>query len=605
MRHGVSNPQTPGTVALSPAQQQQLQQAVAGLSALQLAFASGYLAAMAELQQGGAVALPAAAAAVAASAGSVTILYGSQSGNAKKVAQTLKAEADAQGITAKVVSMADYKPKALKDEQLLVVVVATYGEGDPPDEAAELHAFIGSKRAPKLDGLSFAVFGLGDTSYEHFCKTGRDFDERLAALGATRLLERVDADVDFDAPAASWRASILDILKAKAGSGAATLSHTPVAAAVASSLYSKSNPFAANLITNQKLTGRWSVKDIRHIEIDLAGSDLSYQPGDALGVWFDNDGAMVDELLALTGLDGSSSVSVDGNSLSLRDALVRDYELTQLTPGFVKGYAEAGNIAALLELQADPAALRGYIGERQVIDVVREHPAKVSSEQLLAALRRLAPRLYSIASSQAEVGEEVHLTLAVVRYDAFGHEHLGGASGFLAERLAEGGEVRVFVEHNDSFRLPADDNTPIIMVGPGTGIAPFRAFMQERDARGASGDNWLFFGNPSFTEDFLYQVEWQGWKKSGLLTRIDLAWSRDQKEKIYVQQRLREQGAEVWAWLERGAHFYVCGDASRMAKDVQDALLEIIVSHGGKSQEDAEEYLNELRRAKRYQRDVY
>ncbi|MBP7547527.1 MAG: sulfite reductase [NADPH] flavoprotein alpha-component, partial [Corallincola sp.] len=343
----------------------------------------------------------------------------------------------------------------------------------------------------------------------------------------------------------------------------------------------------------------------RHIEIDLAGSDLSYQPGDALGVWFDNDGAMVDELLALTGLDGGSSVSVDGNSLSLRDALIRDYELTQLTPGFVKGYAEAGNIAALLELQADPAALRGYIGERQVIDVVREHPAKVSSEQLLAALRRLAPRLYSIASSQAEVGEEVHLTLAVVRYDAFGHEHLGGASGFLAERLAEGGEVRVFVEHNDNFRLPADDSTPIIMVGPGTGIAPFRAFMQERDARGASGDNWLFFGNPSFTEDFLYQVEWQGWKKSGLLTRIDLAWSRDQKDKIYVQQRLREQGAEVWGWLERGAHVYVCGDASRMAKDVQDALLEIIVSHGGKSQEDAEEYLNELRRAKRYQRDVY
>ena len=601
----MSNPQTPGSVALPPAQLQQLRQAVSGLSALQLAFASGYLAAMAELQHGGAVALPAAAAAMAATGGSVTILFGSQSGNAKKVAQTLKAEADAKGIPAKVVSMADYKPKALKDEQLLVVVVATYGEGDPPDEAAELHAFLGSKRAPKLDGLSFAVFGLGDTSYEHFCKTGRDFDERLAALGATRLLERVDADVDFEAPAASWRASILEILKAKAGSATATLSHSPVASAVASSLYSKSKPFTANLITNQKLTGRWSVKDIRHIEIDLAGSDLSYQPGDALGVWFDNDGAMVDELLALTGLDGSASVSVDGNSLSLRDALVRDYELTQLTPGFVKGYAEAGTIAALLELQADPAALRSYIGERQVIDVVREYPAKVSSEQLLAALRRLAPRLYSIASSQAEVGEEVHLTLGVVRYHAFGHEHLGGASGFLAERLAEGGEVRVFVEHNDNFRLPADDSTPIIMVGPGTGIAPFRAFMQERDARGASGDNWLVFGNPSFTEDFLYQVEWQGYVKSGLLTRIDLAWSRDQKEKIYVQQRLREQGAEVWAWLERGAHFYVCGDASRMAKDVQDALLEIIVSHGGKSQEDAEEYLNELRRAKRYQRDVY
>ncbi len=601
----MSNPQSPGSVALSPAQLQQLQQAVTGLSALQLAFASGYLAAMAELQQGSAVAVAAVSSAVAASGSSVTILFGSQSGNAKKVAQTLKAEADAKGITAKVVSMVDYKPKSLKDEQLLVVVVSTYGEGDAPDEAAELHAFIGSKRAPKLDGLSFAVFALGDTSYEHFCKTGRDFDERLAALGGKRLLDRVDADVDFDAPAASWRASILEILKSKAGSGVATLSHSPVASAVASSLYSKSNPFAANLIANQKLTGRWSVKDIRHIEIDLAGSDLSYQPGDALGVWFENDGAIVDELLALTGLDGNSSVSVDGNSISLRDALIRDYELTQLTPGFIKGYAEASNSAPLTELQADAAALRGYIGERQVIDVVREHPATISSEQLLAALRRLTPRMYSIASSQAEVGEEVHLTLAVVRYDAFGQEHLGGASGFLAERLAEDGEVRVFVEHNDNFRLPADDNTPIIMVGPGTGIAPFRAFMQERDARGASGDNWLFFGNPSFTEDFLYQVEWQGWKKSGLLTRIDLAWSRDQKQKIYVQQRLREQGAEVWAWLERGAHFYVCGDASRMAKDVQDALLEIIVSHGGKSQEDAEEYLNELRRAKRYQRDVY
>ena len=596
---------------LSEQQVSQLQGLVSQLNPIQQAWVSGYLAASAQLagQLSGQLAGQPATAQAAASA-SLTILFGSQTGNARHLAEALAKQAQGKGIVAKVVDMAEYKTTQLKNEQYLVIVTSTYGEGEPPENAIGLHNFLFSKKAPKLPGLKYAVLGLGDTSYEFFCKTAQDFDQRLAELGATSVLPRIDLDVDYQAQADSWSNELVTKLEPELKASAAPSAQViawPGSDATAGSVsqYSKQQPFAAELYTNQKITGRDSTKDVRHIEISLADSGLTYQPGDALGVYFSNDPELVRELLLLTAIARDTPVTVSGDKLTVEQALTEQLELTQSYPAFVEKYAAATNNAALIALAADKAALRAYISERQIIDIVRDYPGLLSAQQFADALRKQQPRLYSIASSQAEVEDEVHLTVAVVRYDAFGHQHLGGASGFLAERLAEGGEVRVFVEHNDNFRLPADDSTPIIMVGPGTGIAPFRAFMQERDARGASGDNWLVFGNPSFTEDFLYQVEWQGYAKSGLLTRIDLAWSRDQQQKIYVQQRLREQGAEVWAWLERGAHFYVCGDASRMAKDVQDALLEIIVGHGGKSQEDAEEYLNELRRAKRYQRDVY
>jgi len=372
-----------------------------------------------------------------------------------------------------------------------------------------------------------------------------------------------------------------------------------------SSPYSKEQPLTAQLAVKQKITGRASDKDVRHIEIDLGDSGLRYQPGDALGVWFDNDPALVDELVQLLWLKGDEPVEVEGQTLPLAQALRSHFELTQNTTPIVDKYAALSRDETLIGLLADKAALQQYAHNTPIVDMVRQAPADLSAEQLVGLLRPLTPRLYSIASSQAENESEVHITVGVVRYDIDGRARSGGASGFLADRLEEDGDVRVFIEHNDNFRLPANPEAPVIMIGPGTGIAPFRAFMQQRDADGAGGKNWLFFGNPHFTEDFLYQVEWQRYVKDGLLTRIDLAWSRDQQHKIYVQDKLREQGAEVWRWIQEGAHIYVCGDANRMAKDVENTLLELVAEHGGMDTEQADEFLSELRLERRYQRDVY
>lgn len=593
--------------ALPLPQLSKLAEAVAGLSASELIWASGYLFGLA--QAGGAVAASGAAGVAAAAsgpAGTLTILYGSQTGNAKGVAESIKAQALGKGLQVQLLSMSDFKPKQLKKETHLIIVTSTLGEGEPPENAVDLHGQLKAGKLGKLDGLKFAVLGLGDSSYEFFCQAGKDFDAFLEKAGAERAFARADLDVDYRAAAAEWAEQAVSALAVTLGGSSAAAAPALAGVATAHSQYDKFNPYVATLATNQKITGRDSTKDIRHIEISLEGSGISYQPGDALGVWFDNDAALVAEVLALVGLTGSESVSVEGKSLSLTDALTRHFELTRLHGGFISGLADLSDNAELKAIAADKAQTTALAASAQIVDVLKRYPQPLSAEQLVALLRPLTPRMYSIASSQAEVEEEVHLTVGVVRYpQADGTVRSGGASSFLADRLAEGSEVRVFVEHNDNFRLPEDGNTPVIMVGPGTGIAPFRAFIQQRDADGASGKNWLFFGNPHFTQDFLYQVEWQKYVKSGLLSKIDLAFSRDQAQKIYVQDRLREQGAEVYAWLEQGAHFYVCGDANRMAKDVQEALIDIIAQYGNKDREAAEEYLNELRRAKRYQRDVY
>lgn len=597
----------PGAV-LNDQQWNAITQAIVGLNRDQLTWVSGYLAGMAS-GANALVAAPAAAVAVSADTPVLTVLYGSQTGNAKGVATQFLAQAEAAGYSCKLVSMADYKPRQIKTETHLVVFVSTHGEGDAPDDAAELHEFLGSKKAPKNAGLKYAVLGLGDSSYEFFCQTGKDFDSRLAALGATAVAPRLDCDVDYESVAAEWTAKVIEALKSDL---TAAPSATPVAIqtgaaaqALATQTYTKKTPYKATLLTSQKITGRDSVKDIRHIEISLEDSGITYKAGDALGVWFNNAPALVAEFLSLLQLDGSEAVKVGESSLTLKDALTKKLELTLSYPNFIKAYQAAtgsGELAALLD---DKAALRTYIADRQIIDIVREHPGKLTAQQLVEALRPLTPRLYSIASSQAEVEEEVHLTVAHVDYEAFGVRHQGGASGFLCEYLEEGGEVEVFVENNDNFRLPENPDTPVIMVGPGTGIAPFRAFMQERDAQGAEGKNWLFFGNPNFTQDFLYQVEWQAYVKSGLLDKITLAFSRDQAQKIYVQHRLAEHGKEVFEWLEQGAHFYVCGDAMHMAKDVENALIALIQEHGGKTEADAKAYVLAMRKAKRYQKDVY
>jgi sulfite reductase (NADPH) flavoprotein alpha-component len=591
---------------LSQEQVQKLQGLVAELNPIQQAWVSGYLAANANASALGGQA-PTAAASDAAP---LTILYGSQTGNAKGVATKLKEQAESRGLAVKLVSMADYKPTALKKEKFLTVVVSTYGEGEPPEDAETLYEFLTTKKAPKLDGVKVAVLGLGDSSYEFFCQTAKDFEERLNKLGAETIFQRADLDVDYDDEAATWIAGALDAfepdLNAQQGAAGGQVVSMPFGApTAAASQYTKQNPFAAELVTVQKITGRDSTKDVRHVEISLEGSDITYLPGDSLGVYFLNDEMRVDELLTHTQIDASAQVKVGEESLSIRDALIEKLELTQSYPGFVEKYAVATGTPELLKLVEDKAAMREYIEPRQIFDVVAQNPAKIDAQTLVDCLRKLQARLYSIASSQSEVEEEVHLTVGLVEFDAFGSEHLGGCSGYLARRAEEGCKVKVFSEHNDNFRLPSDDNTPIIMVGPGTGIAPFRAFLQERDSREAQGKNWLFFGNPHFTQDFLYQVEIQGYLKSGLLSKVDVAFSRDQAEKVYVQDKLRKNSKEIFEWLEAGAHFYVCGDANRMAKDVHNALVDIISENTGKSYEDAEQYLKDLRSANRYQKDVY
>ncbi|CQH03282.1 NADPH-dependent assimilatory sulfite reductase flavoprotein subunit [Yersinia enterocolitica] len=589
---------------LSPEQLARLQAAVGEFSPTQMAWLSGYFWGMVN-QQPGAVVAPAVAAPAAVT---ITLISASQTGNARRLAEQLRDDLLAAKLNVNLVNAGDYKFKQIAQERLLVIVASTQGEGEPAEEAVALHKFLFSKKAPKLPETAFAVFGLGDTSYEHFCQAGKDFDNKLAELGAQRLLERVDADVEYQESAQQWRQQIVAALQARVpAQSAAAVAVTPSGAVdeITSSPYSKAAPLTAQLSVQQKVTGRNSEKDVRHIEIDLGDSGLRYQPGDALGIWFDNDPALVEELLALLWLKGDEQVSIDGQNISLSQALRSQLELTQNTTLIVDKYAALSRDEKLIALLADKPALQHYAKNTPIVDMVRQAPSDLNADQLVALLRPLTPRLYSIASSQAETENEVHITVGVVRYNIDGRPRTGGASGYLADRLEMDGDIRIFIEHNDNFRLPVNPETPVIMIGPGTGIAPFRAFMQQREADGATGKNWLLFGNPHFTEDFLYQVEWQRYVKDGLLTRIDLAWSRDQADKIYVQDKLREQGAELWNWIQQGAHIYVCGDANRMAKDVEQVLLDVVALHGAMDAEQADEYLSELRLARRYQRDVY
>ncbi|WP_218796312.1 NADPH-dependent assimilatory sulfite reductase flavoprotein subunit [Klebsiella variicola] len=585
---------------LNPEQLARLQAATTDFTPTQLAWVSGYFWGVLNQQSGAAV------AAQAAEVPSITLISASQTGNARRVAEALRDDLLAAKLNVKLVNAGDYKFKQIAAEKLLVVVTSTQGEGEPPEEAVALHKFLFSKKAPKLDGTAFAVFGLGDTSYEFFCQSGKDFDSKLAELGAERLLDRVDADVEYQTAAAEWRARVVEVLKARAPVAApAQLATSGAVNDIHTSPYTKEAPLSATLSVNQKITGRDSEKDVRHIEIDLGDSGLRYQPGDALGVWYQNDPQLVKELVELLWLKGDEPVTVDGKTLPLAEALEWHFELTVNTATIVENYATLTRSESLLPLVGDKAQLQQYAAATPIVDMVRFSPAQLDAEALIGLLRPLTPRLYSIASSQAEAESEVHVTVGVVRYEIEGRARAGGASSFLADRVEEDGEVRVFIEHNDNFRLPANPETPVIMIGPGTGIAPFRAFMQQRAADGAQGKNWLFFGNPHFTEDFLYQVEWQSYVKEGLLTRIDLAWSRDQQQKVYVQDKLREQGAELWRWINDGAHIYVCGDANRMAKDVEHTLLEVIAEYGAMDAEAADEFLSELRVERRYQRDVY
>ncbi|WP_426575893.1 NADPH-dependent assimilatory sulfite reductase flavoprotein subunit [Xenorhabdus stockiae] len=601
----------PPSTALLPVSQEQLsrlQSEVSDFSGHQLAWLSGYFWGMLNSQP--------QTNTVASVSGipeteqeTVTLISASQTGNARRLAEQLRDALLAQNLSVNLVNAGDYKFKQIAKERVLIIISSTQGEGEPAEEAVALHKYLHSKKAALMKETAYAVFGLGDTSYEHFCQSGKDFDRRLSELGAQRLLDRVDADVEYQDIATQWCQQLTDILKqrlpSQANTAIATTKPAVAAGTVLSSPYTKEAPLTASLLVNQKITGRTSDKDVRHIEIDLGDSGLRYQPGDSLGVWFENDPVLVDELTGLLHLEGTETVTVHGKSLTLREALTSHLELTQNTGVIVEKYAVLTKDESLLALISEKSTLQQYAQKTPIVDMVRQAAQQPEAQQFIDILRPLTPRLYSISSSQDEVENEVHITVGVVRYDIDGRVRTGGASGYLADRLQEDDNIRVFIEHNDNFRLPADPQTPVIMIGPGTGVAPFRAFLQQRDNQGAEGKNWLFFGNPHFVEDFLYQVEFQRYVKEGLLTRIDLAWSRDQKHKVYVQDKLREQAEEIWRWISEGAHLYICGDANRMAKDVEQALLDIISQQGGMDAEQADEFLSELRLERRYQRDVY
>ena len=597
---------------LSPERSALLAQLAAGADASGLLWASGYLAGLARSLDAPVIA-PAPATAVAPA----TIIYGSQTGNARRAAEALHAKLDAAGLPARLLRADAYSTRELANERLLYLVVSTQGEGDPPDDAIGFSEFLLGRRAPKLPQLQFAVLGLGDTSYADFCGIARKLDARLAELGATRVQTLGEADLDIDIVAAPWREQALaharELLKPAPATHLATVTPLRPHALPA---WSQDKPFVAEVLANQRITGRefrnigfrkyGAVdKDVRHLELSLQGSGLAYEPGDALGIRHRNPDALVDAVLAATKLDGDALVARDGESLALAEWLRDKRELSRIGRPLLASVAERGahaELARLLEAQ-DKSGLAAVFDTHQLIDVLRRWPAGWDADALVAALRPQAQRLYSIASSRKRVGEEAHLTVDALRYQAHGFEHVGAASGFLAS-LEEGGSLPVYIEPNERFRVPADAARDILMIGPGTGVAPFRGFVQERAETGAAGRNWLLFGARHFNTGFLYQAEWQDALAKGELHRLDLAFSRDQADRIYVQQRLREAGRDVYDWLQGGAHLYVCG-AIAMGKDVHAALLDIVAAHNGGDTEAASDYLSSLQREGRYARDVY
>ncbi len=596
----------------SPFSQEQaelLNQLLPTLTDQQKIWLTGYLSAQAALAGSEAVTpAPSAAASVQPVSKDVTVLYGSQTGNSEGLAKKTAQHLEEKGFQVTLSSMSDFKPNNLKKINNLLVIVSTHGEGDPPDNALSFHEYVHGRRAPKLDHLSFSVLSLGDSSYEFFCQTGKEFDERFKELGGTRLFDRVDCDLDYDEPFSEWLQGVASSLSE--GEAVSIPQESAGVNNQAVSEYSRTNPFYAEVLENINLNGRGSNKETRHLELSLEGSGLVYEPGDSLGIYPTNDPALVDELIQTCGWNAEESVTVhkNGDTLPLKEALTSHFEITVLTKPLLQKIAaltKSESLHALLE-EGNEEKLKEYIAGRDLVDAARDFgPFEGTAADFTSILRKIPARLYSIASSLKANDEEVHLTIGAVRYDAHGRERQGVCSILCAERLQPGDTLPVYIQHNQNFKLPQDPDAPIIMVGPGTGIAPFRSFMQEREEMGANGKSWLFFGDQHFVTDFLYQTEWQKWLKDGVLTKMDVAFSRDTEEKVYVQHQMKKQSKELFEWLEQGAYVYICGDEKHMAHDVHNTLLSIIQEEGAMSKEKAESYLANLQQQKRYQRDVY
>ena len=607
-----------GLLPLDPERAARLESLIAELDPSTLLWVSGYTAGVARerarstgwaarapvaFEPPVAVATPSARADSAARA---TVLYASQTGNGRRVAERLGRSLEVAGLAAQVLNVADYPPKQLAQERLLFLVTSTHGDGDPPDDARAFVDHLSGRRAVRLEQLAYAVLALGDSSYPKFCATGRLLDERLAELGARRLAARVECDVDVEVKAAPWLEQAVVGARAELGGDVRRLAIVTPLRPIAPTLASRDAPLEVELVGNQRISARGATRDVRHLELALPEQRFEYEPGDAVGIVVDNPAATVHRILELTRLDPAHAVTVDGTTRSLGQWLTGHREVTRLARPLLEqlalhsGRDERGG-------WLDPAQVeqfRRQLKQLQVADLLQRFPAEWEAEALVRALHPLAARLYSVASSRREVGDEAHLTVAVVEYDYQGERRVGPASWQLAT-AARGARLRAFIEPNARFRVPADGSRDLVMIGPGTGVAPYRGFLQQRVADGARGRHWLVYGGRHRERDFLYQLEWQEALKRRTLTRLDVAFSRDQASKLYVQDRLREHGRELYAWLEGGAHLYVCGDAERMAPDVHAALLDVVATHGGRSREQASEYLSDLARNRRYARDVY
>ena len=606
---------------LTQEQQHLLEQLLGTLSRDQVVFLSGYLAGFSGQAQGQSAGTSAALAEAITEvqpAKPATILFGTQTGRSEEIAHQLEEKAKAAQIPVKVVGMDEYNPKKLKDESNLIIVVSTHGDGEPPFQAYELWEYLRGKRAAKLDHISHAVLGLGDKAYPNFCQTGVDFDAALTKLGSTPLQAITKCDVDYEEDAAKW---MDDLIEKLAGDNAGASAETgkvaakpsaPVSVAAPNFLnitsakvaYDRKNPFMAEVLEKTLLSGAGSEKEVYHVEINLESSGLKYEPGDALGIYSQNPPALVESVLKKTGFKADSIVKIGKEEFDMQSALEHHLEITMLTPDVVKGYARLVGTDKTKALLDSPKQQEEFLFGHDILDLMTEYPGNLTEQQLVGVLRKLPPRMYSIASSQAAVDEEVHITVSAVRYENKGRDREGSCSTFLADRIEAGKKVPVFISKNLGFKLPANGDQ-MIMIGAGTGIAPYRSFIQDQAETDKKGNTWIFFGDQRFYTDFLYQIEWQKYMKDGILEKMDVAFSRDQKQKVYVQHKLKENSKEVYKWLENGAILYVCGDKGKMAKDVHNTLVDIVSIEGGLSKEKAENYLNRLQREKRYQKDVY
>lgn len=589
------------TNPLNEQQLNALSQLALGLTKEQALWLSGYfegrLAAFGDKGIELPVDVPVAAALQSESEIKLTVLYGTETGRSQLLAEKLAEKASFKGINTKVFSLYDYNYKKIKEEENVAVIVSTHGEGEPPDMAEDFHKYVTGKRAPKLDGVNYSVLALGDKTYKHFCKTGEDIYDALKDLGAFKVTNLVKCDVDYERDADLWMNNFLLNL-APAENAVVEEPGVPV------DDFSKTNPYMATVIEKVKITGRDSDKEVYHVELSLEGSGLEYEPGDSIGIFTQNPEQLVDQILEFTGFDSAQKVDIADREVSIKDALSYHLEITILTFDLLNKYYEKTKNEELGRLLEDDKLLDEYLYGHDVLDLLEDYPYQWNANKLVEILRPIPPRLYSISSSMESVGEEVHATVSVVRYERKNRERRGACSSYLADEIEIDEQIPIYIDRNPSFKLPAN-GSKIIMVGAGTGVAPYRAFMQHRESLGIKGDTWLFFGDRRFSSDFLYQVEWQKLLKSEHLAKLDVAFSRDQEEKVYVQHKLKEKQKEIFEWIENGAHFYLCGDMKYMAKDVNKVLLEIIQAQGGITEEQAEKYVKNLKREKRFQTDVY